>query len=149
LVVFLLIVFAAAAIGSLAGPAGGGQWYDTLTKPALNPPSWVFGPVWTLLYLLMAISAWLVWRQKPVPGLTAAMVAFGVQLALNAAWSPLFFGLHRPLWALYDLLALWAALLVTVVLFFRIRPLAGWLMIPYLLWATFAAYLNIMIVRLN
>jgi tryptophan-rich sensory protein len=149
---FLLATFAAAAAGAFAGP---GDWYAQLRKPPGNPPGWVFGPVWTTLYTLMAVAAWLVWRERSRGAASAAgavrgaLVLFFVQLALNAAWSPLFFAAQRPGWAFVDLCAMWVAILATIVAFRRVRPLASVLMLPYLAWVTFAGYLNFMIWRLN
>ncbi|MCX7963914.1 MAG: tryptophan-rich sensory protein [Candidatus Sumerlaea chitinivorans] len=144
LVAFIALTWGAAAVGAVASP---GEWYQTLRRPALTPPSWVFGPVWTLLYTMMAIAAWLVWRQTGwkswPPGL------FLVQLLFNMAWSPLFFGMHRPDLALLDIVALWIAIVATMVSFFRVVPLAGWLFAPYLAWVSFAMYLNYQFWQLN
>ena len=112
-------------------------------------PAWVFGPVWTALYLSMAIAAWLVWRRAGWPGGARALGLFAVQLALNAAWSPLFFGLRSPAAGLVDIAALWLAIAATVFAFFRIAPVAGALLVPYWLWVTFATALNAAIWSLN
>jgi tryptophan-rich sensory protein len=125
------------------------QWYPQLTKPGFTPPSWVFAPVWTTLYLLMAVAAWLLWRRRARPGAKAALTLFLVQLVLNALWSGLFFGLRNPLAGLIDLAALWLALSATIVLFARVRVLAAGLLIPYWAWVTFAGALNAQIWRLN
>jgi tryptophan-rich sensory protein len=138
--------FAAAGVGFRFPP---GDWYATLVKPAFNPPAWVFAPVWTLLYLMMGIAAWLVWRERGVPRAAPAFALFLVQLALNAAWSWLFFGLHRIAWALVDLAALWLAIGATLLAFWSHRPLAGLLLVPYFLWVSFAALLNFEFWRLN
>ncbi len=135
--IFLLLTMAAAATGAFFPPGG---WYTTLTRPPLNPPAWVFGPVWSMLYLAMAVAAWRVWRTGP--GRSLPLVFWGVQLGLNALWSALFFGAHRMGLALVEILLLWAAIAVTTLLFFRAQSGAGWLMVPYLLWVSFAAYLN-------
>lgn len=135
----LALVFVAGGLGSLAMPDA---WYAQLQKPPLNPPGWVFGPVWTTLYALMAVAAWLVWREHRSANVRMPLAVYAVQLALNAIWSPLFFGLHRPDLALIDLIAMWCAVAVTLVLFWRVRPLAGGLLIPYLAWVSFAGYLN-------
>ena len=121
-------------------------WYRTLRKPSFNPPNWVFGPVWTLLYLLMAVAAWMVWRGER-PELPIAL--FVIQLALNFFWSLLFFGAKRPALAFAEILLLWSAIFGTTTAFFAVNAVAGWLMVPYLLWCTFAAALNGAIVRLN
>ncbi|OHE24763.1 MAG: hypothetical protein A3K40_01855 [Syntrophobacterales bacterium RIFOXYC2_FULL_60_23] len=146
LVFWVALSFAAAAVGSSFPP---GDWYAHLAKPAFNPPAWVFAPVWTLLYLVMGIAAWLVWRQRAVARVTPALALFLAQLGLNAAWSWLFFGLHYIGWALVDLAALWLAIGATLLAFWALRPLAGLLMVPYLLWVSFAALLNFQFWRLN
>ena len=143
---WVVLSFAAAGVGSRFSP---GDWYANLAKPAFNPPAWVFAPVWTLLYLTMGIAAWLVWRQRRVARVTPALALFLVQLALNAAWSWLFFGRHYIGWALVDLVALWLAIGATIPVFWTHRPLAGFLMIPYFLWVSFAALLNFQLWRLN
>lgn len=146
LILFFVLVTIVALVGSQFAP---GEWYVALNKPALNPPSWIFGPVWTGLYILMAIAAWLVWRERGAPGRALALAGWFVQLMLNAAWSWLFFGLHRPGWAFAEIVILFIAIAVTVALFWRIRTLAGVLMIPYLLWVGFAGYLNFQIWTMN
>lgn len=143
---FLLLTFAAAAIGSQFMP---GEWYARLAKPSWTPPSWLFGPVWTLLYVLMAVAAWLVWKDRGFAGARVALVLYGVQLALNAAWSWLFFGLQRPGLAFAEILVLWIAILATLIAFWRHRALAGALLVPYLAWVSFATALNLAIWRLN
>lgn len=156
LILFLVVCFGVAA---WAGQFTPGQWYAGLEKPPWNPPAWVFAPVWTALYALMAVAGWLVWREpgpptRPVPPgrLTLRRLALGVfavQLALNGAWSWLFFGLHRPGLALAEIVALWLAIVATTLLFWRVRPLAGALFLPYLAWVSFAVALNAALWRLN
>lgn len=155
LILFLLACFGVAAFGAQFTP---GEWYAGLEKPPWNPPAWVFGPVWTVLYAMMAVAGWLVWRSPEPPagarggwpaGRRAALGAFAVQLALNGAWSWLFFGLHRPALAFAEIVALWLAILVTTILFWRVRATAGALLLPYLAWVTFAAALNLELWRLN
>lgn len=143
---FLLLTFAAAAIGSQFMP---GEWYARLAKPSWTPPSWLFGPVWTLLYVLMAVAAWLVWKDRGFAGARVALVLYSVQLAFNAAWSWLFFGLQRPGLAFAEILVLWIAILATLIAFWRHRALAGALLVPYLAWVSFATALNLAIWRLN
>lgn len=141
------------AVGILSGLAtvrGVRDWYPGLVKPSFNPPSWVFAPVWTALYLAMGVAAWLVWqRGLETPGVRVALAAFLVQLALNGLWSILFFGLHSPALAFVEIVILWAAIGVTTVLFFRQAAAAGWLMAIYWAWVTFAAVLNFSLWRLN
>ncbi|SCG37734.1 TspO and MBR related proteins [Micromonospora echinaurantiaca] len=142
---FAAAVFVAAAIGGL-GVRGTGAEYAALEQPAWAPPSWLFGPVWTLLYALIALAGWLVWRRV---GFGAALVAWTVQLVLNASWTPLFFGAGRYGLAFAELVLLWLAIAVTVVLFDRVRRLAAVLLLPYWAWVTFAGALNFAIWRLN
>lgn len=146
LIVSFVLCFGAAAIGSQFMP---GEWYAGVAKPSWNPPNWIFGPVWSLLYTLMAVAAWRVWRKAGFRGSGQAMAAFGVQLVLNAAWSWLFFGLHRMDLAFVEILALWVAILATVIAFYRIDRTAAWLMAPYLAWVTFASVLNFTLWRMN
>ncbi|MEZ5461131.1 TspO/MBR family protein [Dokdonella sp.] len=143
LIVFLVLVTVAALVGATAAPDA---WFAALQKPAFNPPNWVFGPAWTLLYGLMAIAAWRVYR---VAGSGLAIGLWLVQLVVNAIWSPLFFGLHRIDLALVDIVVLDLLVLVTIVRFFRHDRLAGWLMLPYLAWIAFATLLNAAIWQLN
>ncbi|HEX6307718.1 MAG TPA: TspO/MBR family protein [Longimicrobiales bacterium] len=146
LVVALAVCFGAAAVGAQFMP---GPWYDQLAKPAWTPPGAVFGPVWTVLYALMAVAAWLVWKRRRDAPVGFALAMFALQLVLNAAWSWLFFGLERPDLALVDIAVLWCAILVTTIAFWRVRPVAGGLLLPYIAWVTFAAALNWQIWQLN
>lgn len=140
--------FLAGTLGSLATMSEVRGWYTTLAKPEFNPPSWVFGPVWTVLYILMGVSLWLVWR-SPSPEARATRVAWFGMLALNAAWSPLFFGMHRPDLALIDIALYLVALSALTRLLWSQSRLAAWLQIPHLGWVTFAAALNASIWWLN
>jgi tryptophan-rich sensory protein len=149
LLIALCLCYGAAAIGGLSGGGAGGGWYADLVKPPWTPPSWVFGPVWTVLYGMMAVAAWLVWIRRHHQPVAVPLTAFALQLVLNATWSPLFFGLHRVDLASADLVLLWGVLVVTVWLFLRRCAIAGLLLMPYLLWVTFAAALNFAIWRLN
>ena len=135
-------------LGSLFTARSVGTWYLTLVKPAWNPPSYVFGPVWTALYLMMGTAAWFVWRKA---GFAAALplALFAIQLVLNFGWSLLFFGLHRPDLAFAEIVALWCLILATTIAFWRVVPAAAYLMLPYLAWVTFASALNFAIWRLN
>lgn len=144
LIAFLVIVAAVAAFG---GQFQAGAWYEGLTKPSWNPPSWVFAPVWTALYVCIAIAGWRIWRKavRFVPSL----VIWIVQLLLNGCWSLLFFGLHRADLALLDIVALLASIIAFIVIARRHSRLASWLFIPYAAWVAFATALNFAIWRLN
>ena len=149
LIVFVTVCFVAAGIGGMVTAPNIPSWYAGLAKPSWNPPNWVFGPVWTALYLSMAVAAWLVWRQGGWAGAARPLIVFGAQLLLNVLWSCLFFGLHRPGLAFGEVLVLWALILVTMVLFWQRSRLAGVLFVPYLAWVTFASALNFAVWRLN
>jgi len=148
LVGWLVASFVAAGIGGAASVQAG-PFYARLVRPDWAPPPAIFGPVWTVLYALMGIAAWLVWRVGGFRAARAALILFLLQLALNALWSWLFFGWHRGGLALAEVLLLWAAILATQIAFWRIRPLAGALLVPYFLWVGFAAALNYSLWRLN
>ncbi len=149
LVVSILICFAAAGLGSLFTTPALGGWYLTLRKPAWTPPNAVFGPVWSLLYLSMAVAAWLVWRRAGTPGARRALALFALQLLLNVAWSALFFSAHLPGAAFAEIVLLELAILAAIVAFRPVSRAAAWLLVPYLLWVGFAAALNYSIWRLN
>ncbi len=145
LVLWMVLCFAVAGVsgGFTAREVRG--WYRTLSRPSFAPPNWVFGPVWTLLYLMMAVAAWLIWMSPAAvsgAGKSLAITLFLVQLALNFAWSWLFFARHRIGWALIEIVVLWVAILATVLAFRGISPLAAGLLLPYLAWVTFATALN-------
>lgn len=146
LVGWLALTFAAAATGVFVSPGG---WYSSLAKPPWNPPSWLFGPVWTLLYAMMAVAAWLVWREGGWKAQGRALGLYLAQWALNALWTPLFFGLRRPGLAFAEIIALDAAVLLTLAAFWRAKRLSGLLLVPYMLWVAFATVLNMVIWRLN
>ncbi len=149
LIGFVAASFAAAAIGSAATYPNVDTWYAALAKPSFTPPDWVFGPVWTVLFLMMALAGWLVWRGHGLERARLALGLFAVQLALNALWSILFFGLRSPGLAMIEIAALWGAILATI-LAFRARSVpAAWLLVPYFAWVSFAAVLNFNIWRLN
>jgi len=125
-------------------------WYASLAKPPITPPSWLFAPAWTLLYLLMGIAAFLVWQKGlGERRVRAALIIFLVQLVLNFLWSAAFFGLESPAYGVLVIIPLWLMILLTTVLFFRVRAVSGWLMVPYLLWTTFASVLNMWFWVLN
>jgi len=147
-VVFVVVCYAAAAIGGLATAGSVSSWFQSLKRPSFQPPDWVFGPIWTLLYGLMAVAAWLVYL-KVGRLRSAPMMLFAIQLVLNVAWSVIFFGLHRPGLAVIDIALLLAAILATAIAFWRVSRPAGALMLPYLGWVMFASVLNVSIWRLN
>ena len=146
--VFLAACFLAAGLGSLFTTASVGSWYPGLAKPTWTPPAWVFGPVWTALYAMMAVAGWLVWRQRG-EGSRRALRWFVLQLGLNVCWSAIFFGLRMPDLAFVEIVALWLAIAVTLIESWRASWPAGLLLAPYLLWVGFAAALNFAIWRLN
>jgi tryptophan-rich sensory protein len=149
LVPFAVVCFAAAGIGSLFTATSVKSWYTQLRRPEWTPPNWIFGPVWTTLYLLMAISAWLVWRSATWPDARFALTLFTIQLVLNSLWSLVFFGLRKVGPAFAEILLLWMILVATTVAFLPISLLAAWLLIPYLGWVLFASYLNFRIWQMN
>lgn len=149
LIVFLVVTFAAAAIGSIATSASVKTWYPGLAKPAWTPPGWLFAPVWTLLYGAMAVAAWRVWRRQTGPAAFGVLRLYGAQLALNALWSVLFFGLRRPDLALFNIAGLWLLLVLALVRFWRVDRVAGALWAPYVAWVSFASALNAAIWNLN
>ncbi len=147
LIVSIAVCLGAAGLGSLLTTPALRPWYAGLSKPRWTPPNWLFGPVWTILFIAMAIAAWLIWRKL---GLTAApMRLFLLQLLLNVAWSALFFGLRSPGLAFAEIVILWFAILATSIEFWKAVRVAGWLLLPYLVWVSYAAALNFSIWRLN
>jgi translocator protein len=126
------------------------NWYAGLAKPFFNPPNWIFGPVWTLLYIMMGIAVYLVVRRGLfTPAVEIAVGCFAIQLVLNSLWSIIFFGQHQLLLAFVEIIFLWSAILLTIVKFWPLAPAAGWLMVPYLCWVSFAAILNFSVWFLN
>ena len=146
LVLSLLVCFAVAGIGSIATTPEIPGWYAKLRKPSWTPPNWLFGPVWTALYAAMGVAAWLVWKRA---GWHAAIALFAVQLALNLAWSFIFFRFHSPGLAFAEIVLLWAAIVATAISFAPISKTAAALFVPYILWVTYAAALNFSIWKLN
>jgi tryptophan-rich sensory protein len=146
---FVLASFAAAALGGATTAGSVRDWYPTLAKPSWNPPSWLFGPVWTALYAMMAVAAWLVWRRGGFAAQCRPLALFLTQLGLNAAWTPLFFGLHWPGIAFAEIMLLWLAIAATIAAFRPVSHPAAWLLAPYLAWVSFAAILNLTLWRLN
>ena len=150
LAVSVVVCFVAGFIGSIFTTPAIPTWYAQLNKPPFTPPNWLFAPVWTTLYLLMAISAYLVWRKGlGNKEIRIALGVFLVQLILNSLWSVLFFGLRSPLMGAIEIVVLWVAILLTIIYFFKISKAAGWLLVPYILWDSFAAILNFSVLILN
>lgn len=145
---WFLASFAASGIGSIASINARG-FYQELERPSWAPPGWLFGPVWTTLFVLMAIAAWLVWRARGWQGARLALTLFMVQLVFNALWSWLFFAWRIGPAAIIDVLLLWVLIVATLICFWRVRPLAGALLIPYLAWVSYASALTIWIVQHN
>ena len=150
LVISVLVCQGAAVVGSLfTSPAITG-WYASLQKPSFNPPNWVFAPVWTLLFLLMGVSLYLIWSKGlESKKVKTAVLVFSIQLVLNIFWSILFFGLQSPLYAFCEIIILWLAILITIITFYKISKPAAYLLLPYILWVSFAAVLNFSILILN
>jgi translocator protein len=147
---FLAVCLLAGILGGAVTAQSISEWYPLINKPSWNPPSWIFGPVWTTLYVLMAMAAWLVWRQgMRFSGVKLALILFFVQLALNALWPFVFFGAHEIGLAFLNIMLLWAVLALTISAFFSISMWAGLLMLPYIAWVSFAAFLNYTIWQLN
>lgn len=140
-------------LGAIATASSVSSWYRRLRKPSFNPPDQIFGPVWTILYILMGAASWLVWRRGREAGTgrqsQRALQLYGVQLGLNLLWSVVFFGLRRIEAGVGVIALLWGAILATLARFYRLDPVAGWLLVPYQLWTTFAGVLNVSIWRLN
>jgi len=149
-VVSIVLCQLAGFVGSLFTTPAIPTWYSTLQKPAFTPPNWLFGPVWTTLFLLMGIALFLVWRKGlHTEWVGVALTVFTIQLVLNVLWSALFFGMRSPLAGFIEILILWIAICVTLLAFWRVSPLAGALLIPYIVWVSFAAVLNLYLWRLN
>ena len=144
--VCLLIGF----LGSLVTTPSVSTWFSTLTKPSFSPPNWLFAPVWTMLFILMGISLYLVWNKGlKKKAVKEALVIFGIQLVFNFLWSFIFFGLHQPLLAFLEIIILWFLILQTILKFRKISSAADYLLLPYIAWVTFASFLNLTIARLN
>ena len=150
-IIALAVCFGASGLGAIFVTNDSiANWYDQLQKPPITPPDWVFGPVWTILYLLMGISVFIVWNKGlDYPKVKQALGLFLIQLALNAVWTPLFFGFHLILPAFIEIMLLWLAILVTLLVFKRISPRASMLLLPYLIWVGYAVILNGSICYLN
>lgn len=146
---FLVLCYAVAAIGGWATSTSVQDWYPGLRKPAFTPPNWIFGPVWTALYAMIAVSGFRIWRRRRMPGARRALVAWGVQLGLNLAWSVIFFGARRIELAAAEVLVLDLAIVATLVLALRVDRVAGLLLAPYLAWSGFASALTLAVAHLN
>jgi len=149
LAAFIALCLGISALGGWVTAGSVGSWYATLAKPAFNPPAWVFAPVWTALYLMIAVAGWRVWRRRGLAGARAAMSAYAVQLALNLGWSILFFGGRMIGVALAEIALLLAAIVVNAALFWRVERAAALLLLPYAAWVAFATVLNAALWRLN
>jgi len=149
LVGFLALCLGVSAIGGAITSTSVGTWYHTLQKPPFNPPDWVFAPVWTLLYILMAIAGWIVWKSPTTKARRTALTVFAAQLGLNLIWSVLFFGLQRIDLALIEITILLGAIGINALLFWRIEPIAGALFVPYFIWVGYATALNGALLQLN
>ncbi len=147
LVISIIICQGAGFIGSVFTTPKINTWYAGITKSSLNPPNWLFAPVWTTLFLLMGISLFLIIRDKPLPKM--ALIAFAIQLILNILWSYFFFGLQNPMLAFAEIIILWLAIIITIYMFWPINKTAAYLLIPYIAWVSFAAILNFSLWRLN
>lgn len=146
LMIFVGACAVAASSGAFFRP---GDWYRRLEKPSWRPPDWLFGPVWLVLYIMIAISGWLVWRTAGLEGAALALTVYAIQLVFNGLWSAVFFGLRRPDWAFAEIVCLWLSIVATIAVFYPLNATAAFLLIPYAAWASFAAVLNFSIWRLN
>ena len=149
LLLFISVCLAAGGLGAIATTPEINGWYRTIAKPAWNPPDWVFGPVWTTLFVMMGLAAWLVWKPSGFRAAYLPLTLFASQLALNIAWSWIFFGMHQIGWAFVEIVTLWVTILATNIAFFRRSKGAGFLLVPYLAWVTFASVLNFTVWRMN
>jgi len=148
LIIFILVCNLIGSLGVI-WTSPNSSWYMNISKPKFNPPSWVFGPVWTLLFTLMGISLYLVWTSPSSKIKLIALVLFGIQFLFNIVWSYLFFGLNKPLWSFVEILFLLGFIFATIFYFIKVDKLAGYLLIPYFLWVSFASFLNYSIWKLN
>ncbi|MFH1358569.1 MAG: TspO/MBR family protein [archaeon] len=148
LIIFIIVCNLIGALGAI-WTSSDGTWYKGIKKPSFNPPSWIFGPVWTLLFTLMGISLYLVWVSPSSKIKLIALILFGIQFLFNVVWSYLFFGINKPLWSFVEILFLLGFIFATMFYFFKIDKNAGYLLIPYFLWVSFASFLNYSIWKLN
>lgn len=148
-IIAMLVTFAAGGIGSLATYSNIPTWYAELIKPTFNPPNWIFGPVWTILYILIGISLYLIWTTKTKRNKQNAYIVFGAQLVLNALWSIVFFGMHSLIGGSVVVILLWASIIANIKLFWPISKPAAWMLVPYLAWVSFASILTFSVASLN
>lgn len=146
LLAFLGLCFLTALSGAFFMP---GEWYRGLARPSWNPPDWAFAPAWTVLYIMIAVAGWMVWREAGLAGAALPLAVYLVQLLFNAGWSAVFFGMKRPDLAFLEVIGLWLSIVATILLFWPISRTAGLLLLPYLAWVSFAATLNLTIWRMN
>ena len=149
LLVFILITLFAGFIGSLFTTPSIASWYAFINKPSFSPPNWLFAPVWSLLYILMGIAAFLVWQKRDNLKTKPALMFYGIQLILNTFWSIIFFGMHNPGLAFLEIIILWTFILITLIKFYKINKTSGILFIPYFIWVSFASILNFAVWMLN
>lgn len=150
LIISILIPLLVGAVSGYFTSSGVNGWYALANKPWFNPPNWIFAPVWTMLYVLMGIALFLVWRSEADKNIKqTAIILFAVQLALNFCWSIIFFKLQQPGWALAEIILMWVMILLTIFWFGKINATAAWLLVPYISWVSFASVLNYSIWRLN
>jgi translocator protein len=150
LIIALLIPLAVGGASGFFTASGVQTWYTTIQKPYWNPPNWIFGPVWTSLYIMMGIALFLVWKEECSGVLKKTAIAlFAIQLILNFFWSLIFFGMHQPGWALVEIIAMWLAILATIFAFANVNKTAAWLLVPYIAWVSFATILNYTLWKIN
>lgn len=149
LVAWMFVCLGAGGLGAVATTPEIEGWYATIAKPDWNPPNDVFGPVWTTLFIMMSVAAWMIWKPEGFKTAAIPLSLFGIQLVLNVAWSWVFFSFHQPGWAFAEILVLWIAIVATSIAFFRRSKIAGSLMMPYLAWVSFASFLNYTVWQLN
>ncbi|MBW3014172.1 tryptophan-rich sensory protein [Candidatus Woesearchaeota archaeon] len=150
LLIAIIICNIAGVIGAIFTSPSVRTWYTTIQKPSFSPPNWIFGPVWTTLFILMGISLFLIWdKGLKNKNVKTALIFFIIQLVLNTLWSILFFGLKNPLYAFIELIVLWVMILLTIITAYKVSKPAAYLLIPYILWVSFAGFLNLMIILLN
>ncbi len=149
-ILFILLSQAAGVIGSIFTSSSVIGWYADVNKPSFNPPNWIFGPVWISLFALMGIASFLIWKKRSENSLVKiALAVFFVHLAFNTLWSVIFFGLQSPMWAFFEIILLWLMILSLIIMFYKIDKRAAYLMVPYILWVSFAGVLNFSIWQLN